>query len=195
MINALHEGLIRFLRNPLREVLVAACFLVAAMTGLFLGIGALLYNVYLLPKENLDPVTLQFQLIQRFRGTRRVNTAFWLGILIWMFAVLPSWQNMFMGIPISWFLVQPFWFALLLTDTYDLSLPIALKATMHFIFNKPLIALQIGILGLIAFSGIFCFGIGICFTLPIALFATHQQMNRYRHEISLSIQRAYTGQL
>ena len=191
MILALQEGLLRFLRNPLREALAAALFLFASLTGLFLGIGALLYLVHLMPKDNIDPVTFQLQMMQRFRGTRRVNTAFWLGIIIWVVAILPASQSLVLGIPASWLLVQPFWFALVLADCYDLALPVALKATLSFTMDNPLLATQMVLLGLIAFSGLFCFGIGIFITMPIALFATLRLLERSQRELTLAIQRAY----
>ena len=191
MMLALQEGLLRFLRNPLREAIAAALFLLASLTGLFLGIGALLYLVHLMPKEQIDPVTFQLQLVQRFRGTRRVNTAFWLGIIIWIVAILPASQNLIFGIPASWILVQPFWFALVLADCYDLALPITLKATFYFTMDNPLLAAQIVLLGLIAFSGLFCFGIGIFVTFPIALFATLRLLEQSQRELTLAIQRAY----
>ncbi|MBQ9693660.1 MAG: hypothetical protein IJV69_02775 [Kiritimatiellae bacterium] len=191
MIAALQEGVRHFLRNPLQEALAAAFFLIAAITGLFLGVGALIYFVHLMPKSGLDPVTLQMQMLQRFRGTRRVNTAFWLGIIIWLIAVLPNTQNLFLGLPIAWLLIQPFWFALLITDHYDLSLPVALKATYTFTLDNPLLALQFVALGLLAFSGLLCFGIGIFVTLPIALVATLHLLASVQRELSLAIQRAY----
>jgi hypothetical protein len=47
------------------------------------------------------------------------------------------------------------------------------------------------LLGLIAFSGLFCFGIGIFVTFPIALFATLRLLEQSQRELTLAIQRAY----
>jgi hypothetical protein len=57
--------------------------------------------------------------------------------------------------------------------------------------DNPLLAAQMMLLGLIAFSGLFCFGIGIFVTFPIALFATLRLLEQSQRELTLAIQRAY----
>ena len=179
------------MRDPLGEVLAAALFLLAAITGLFTGVGALMYLLHLAPKEGCDPITLQLQMMQRFRGTRRVSSAFWLGLLLWLIVVLPNLQNPIFGVPAAWLILQPVWLALLMADRYDLTLPIALKATYHFTMLSPAAAIQLYLLGLLAFAGLFCFGIGILITLPIALYAILRMMESVDRDLSIAVQRAY----
>ncbi|MBR6802722.1 MAG: hypothetical protein IKM62_02745 [Kiritimatiellae bacterium] len=191
MISFLQDGYRHFMRDPLGEVLAAALFLLAAITGLFTGVGALMYLLHLAPKEGCDPITLQLQMMQRFRGTRRVSSAFWLGLLLWLIVVLPNLQNPIFGVPAAWLILQPVWLSLLMADRYDLTLPIALKATYHFTMLSPAAAIQLYLLGLLAFAGLFCFGIGIFITLPIALYAILRMMESVDRDLSIAVQRAY----
>lgn len=191
MFSALQDGYRHFMRNPLGEIIAAALFIVAAITGLFTGIGALMYILHLVPKHGCDPIALQLQIMQRFRGTRRASSAFWLGLILWVIVVLPNLQNPIFGIPTSWLILQPIWLSLLIADHYDLALPVALKATYHFTLNTPKIAFQLYALGLLAFCGLFCFGIGIFITLPIALFATLRMMEFAERDLAIAVQRSY----
>jgi len=43
-LHYLKEGVQRFMRDPLGEVVVALLFLLAVATGIFAGIGSLLYR-------------------------------------------------------------------------------------------------------------------------------------------------------
>lgn len=191
MLSHLQAGFQRFLRNPIGEVLAAALFLLAAVSGIFLGVGAILYLFHLSPNNNSHSPLAQLQIAQQLQGIHRTTTAFWLGIFLWIIAIFPSFQNLIFGIPFSWLLMQPLWCALLVSNRYDLSLSIALKTILHFTFDTPGAACRLYALGLLAFSGLFCFGIGIFITLPIAIEASLRQMELMHRELTAAIQRAY----
>lgn len=191
MLTFLHEGLMRFLRNPLGEIVAAALFLLAALTGFLLGVASLLYLSHLTPKQSDDPMQARMQFLQQLQGTRRTATAFWLGLFIWGIAILPNLQSLVLGIPLAWFLMQPLWCALLMTYRYDLALPIALKSVFYLTTQTPAVALRLYALGLLAFSGLICFGFGIFLTLPIALYATLRVLDTAHPELTSAIQRAY----
>lgn len=190
MLRTLQEGLERFLRNPLGEAIAAALFLLASATGILLGGAALLYLSWLSPKHD-NPMMAQMQLMQQLQGVHRMKAAFWIGLVIWIIVILPSFQSPFFGIPIGWIVLQPLWCALLLTHRYDLPCGVALKSVYQLTLQSPAVAFRLYALGLLAFSGLFCFGVGIFITLPIALFATLRQLDDSHRELTSAIQRAY----
>jgi hypothetical protein len=187
----LREGFDRFLRNPLGETVAAALFLLASATGILLGGAALLYLSHLAPKKLDNPMMAQMQLLQQLQGVHRTTAAFWIGLIIWAIILLPSFQSPLFGIPMGWILLQPFWCALLLTHRYDLPCFIALKSVYHLTLQSPAIAFRLYTFGLLAFAGLFLFGIGIFITLPIALFATLRQLDDAHRELTSAIQHAY----
>lgn len=191
MLRTLQEGFERFLRNPLGEAVAAALFLLAATTGILLGGAALLYLSHLMPKKIDHPMMAQMQLLQQIQGVHRTTAAFWIGLFIWIIVLLPSFQSPFLGIPIGWILLQPLWCALLLTHRYDLPCAVALKSVYQLTLQSPAMAFRLYALGLLAFSGLFLFGVGIFITLPIALFATLRQLDDNHRELTSAIQRAY----
>lgn len=187
----LREGAERFFRNPLGEAIAAVLFLFAACTGLLLGVGSLLYISYLTTDPTQDPMLARMQRMQALQNPQRTSTAFWLGIIIWFIAILPNFQNLLFGIPVAWLIIQPFWCALLIANRYGLSVLIALRTVWFLTLHAPAVALPLYALGLLAFSGLLVFGIGICATLPIALFATLRVLETSRLEVTAAIQRAY----
>lgn len=187
----LREGVARFCRNPLGEAIAAVLFLFAACTGLLLGVGSLLYISYLTTDPTQDPMLARMQRMQALQNPQRTSTAFWLGIIIWFIAILPNFQNLLFGIPVAWLIIQPFWSALLIANRYGLSVLIALRTVWFLTLHAPAVALPLYALGLLAFSGLLVFGIGICATLPIALFATLRVLETSRLEVTAAIQRAY----
>lgn len=187
----LREGIERFFRNPFGEALIALLFLFAACTGLLLGVGSILYISHLTTERTNDPLLARMQMMQSLQNPQRTSTAFWLGILIWFIAILPNFQNLLFGIPVAWLIIQPFWCALLIANRYGLSVLIALRTVWFLTLHAPAVALPLYALGLLAFSGLLVFGIGICATLPIALFATLRVLETSRLEVTAAIQRAY----
>lgn len=190
MITCLKDGFTLFRANPVGESLLAFLFLLACATGILLGPAAVLYLWHLSPQAPVGPMRTLL-LTQRLQGTRRVATTFWIGLMIWIIAVLPSLRHPLLGVPAWFLLTQPLWLAILLTDRFDLSFPVALRATFHFLLNAPAKAFPCLILGLLAHAGIFLFGIGILITLPIALRATLHWLDGAPAELSVAIQRAY----
>lgn len=193
MLVALRDGYHHFMRDPLRVAIATLLFLLTVSTGFLAGIGALIYIQYLKPDANLP---FQLRIFQHVRSMPRLTSAFLLGLSIWAICCfIPFLQSyLIFGIPAAWIITQPLWFALLLADSYDLAPKIALKATCKFTCTYPLRAVKVYALGLLAFSGLLIFGLGVLFTLPVALFATLQLMNTMQQEFSLSIQQAYGTQ-
>lgn len=190
MLPHLKDGFALFRANPVGESILAFLFLLACATGILLGPAAVLYLWHLNPQAPLGPMR-PLLLTQRLQGTRRVATAFWIGLMIWVIALLPSLRHPLLGMPAWLLLTQPLWLALILADRFDLSLPVALRATLHFLLNAPSKALPCLLLGLLAHAGLFLFGIGILITLPIALRATLCWLDGAPAELSAAIQRAY----
>ena len=187
----LREGFDRFLRNPLGEAIAAMLFLFAAFTGILLGMGSILYLSHLSTDSAQNPMLARMRLLQPLQNPQRTSTAFWLGIMIWIIAILPNFQSVLLGIPIAWLLIQPLWSALLIANHYALSPLIALRTIWFLTLHAPAVAFRLYALGLLAFSGLFLFGIGICATLPISIFAALRVLETSRLEITAAIQRAY----
>lgn len=190
MFDCLKEGFDRFRANPVGEALLAFLFLVACATGILLGPAAVLYLWHLNPQVPEGPLRALL-LTQRLQGTRRMATAFWLGLGIWVVAVLPSLHHPLLGLPAWLLLTQPLWLAIVLTDRFDLSLPVAFRATLGFLIGSPAKALPCLLFGLLATSGVCLFGIGILITLPVALRATLRWLDTAPTELAAAIQKAY----
>lgn len=190
MIPCLKDGFTLFRANPVGESILAFLFLVACATGILLGPAAVLYLWHLNPQAPLGPMRALL-LTQRLQGSRRVATAFWLGLAMWVIAVLPSLHHPLLGIPACVLLIQPLWLALVLADRFDLPLPVALRATLRLFLDAPGKALPCVGFGLLAASGSLAFGIGVLITLPIALRATLRWLDNAPTELSAAIQRAY----
>lgn len=190
MIACLKDGFDYFRSNPVGEAILAFLFLVACATGILLGPAAVLYLWHLSPMAPVGPLRALY-LTQRLQGTRRIATAFWLGLGIWIIAVLPSLHHPLLGFPVWLLLTQPLWLALVLTDRFDLPLPVALRATLEFLFSAPAKAVPCLLFGLLAFSGTCLFGIGVLITLPVALRAMLRWLDGASVELSAAVQKAY----
>ena len=95
---ALRDGWERFRANPVGEAVAAALFLLASLTGILLGPAALVYLFRLAPKEGVPFAESSFAanllLMQRLQGSRRVPTAFWLGLCLgWLPARCASFEG------------------------------------------------------------------------------------------------------
>lgn len=190
MLRLLQTSFRRFSLNPLGESLLTALFLLAACTGIFLGPAALLYLWHHNPQAPADP-TRAVLLTQRLQNSQRLPAAFWCGLIIWILLLLPGLADLILGVPAGIFLVQPVWIILLFADRFDLPLPLAAKAAVNLFSDAPRKGWQLILLGLIGFSGLFCFGIGILITLPVAVHAMLLLLEHSPAELASAVQKAY----
>lgn len=193
---ALRDGWERFRANPVGEAVAAALFLLASLTGILLGPAALVYLFRLAPKEGVPFAESSFAanllLMQRLQGSRRVPTAFWLGLGIWALTVLPVFHHVLVfGIPAGVVLAQPLWLGVVLADRFDLPPAIACRATLRLIAVFPGKALPCLAFGLLAWAGILLFGIGILLTMPIMFRALLRYLETCERELAAAVQGAY----
>ncbi len=193
---ALRDGWERFRANPAGEAVAAALFLLASLTGILFGPAALIYLWRLAPKGRDPfaevPFASNLLLLQRLQGTRRVSTAFWLGLGIWAFTVLPFFHHvLLLGIPLGVVLAQPLWLALAVADRFDLPLGVACRAVFRLLADAPGRAFPCLAFGLLAWAGILLFGIGILLTTPIALRALLRYLEGCERELAAAVQGAY----
>lgn len=192
-LHYLKEGVQRFVRNPLGEVVVALFFLLAVVTGIFAGIGSLLYLRRLrddAPTAGMGGLLL---LLQQSQDAKGIRASFWLGVLVWIFLFFPSFSCLFAYIPLGWLLASPCCLALALIERYELSFTIALKAVWFFLVGAPLHALMSFALILLAFSGVLLGGIGVLFSLPVALYALLRHLDSCSTPLAVAIQKAYSS--
>lgn len=193
---ALRNGWDFFRANPAGEAVLAALFLLASLTGILLGPAALLYLWHLTPKDAdplaQNPVIGNLLLFQRLQGTRRMAAAFWLGLVVWALTVLPGFHHtLVLGIPAGLLLAQFAWVAILFADRFDLPLGVACRAALRLLLDAPATALACVALGLLAWVGVFAFGIGVLITLPVALRALAVRFAANERELAAAVQGAY----
>ena len=192
-LHYIKEGVQRFMRDPLGEVVVALFLLLAVATGIFAGIGSLLYLRRLRDETPTAGMSGLLLLLQQSQCTKSLKATFWLGIIVWVFLFFPSFSCLFAYIPLGWLLALPFCLALALIERYELSFTIALKAVWFFLFSAPLHALTCFALILLAFSGVLIGGIGVLFSLPVALYALLQHLDSCSTPLAVAIQKAYSS--
>ncbi|MEG2465747.1 MAG: hypothetical protein RSB14_06995 [Kiritimatiellia bacterium] len=180
-----------FRLNPLSEILYTFFFLLAAATGLLLGPAAIAYFWHLTPKTSSSGVAQILMLSQRYQGSRRTASMFWLGIILLGISLLPLFHHPFVGIPLWLFISQPLGFALIVADRYDLGFTVACKSTFWFLYEAPAKGFLCLGLGLLAFSGSLLFGVGILITFPIALRTLLAYLTTCSAELSIAIQKGY----
>lgn len=190
MMAHLCEAWERFCRNPLPEALLCALFLLASMTGILLGPAALCYLWHHNPQNAITSPATALLLSQRLNGNARMQTAFWLGLAIWVMALLPLFASSLFGLPIWFFAIQPLWLAIAIADRFDLPLALTLRATLAFIQLAPAKAFLCMGLGLLGFLGICCFGVGILITLPVATRALMTTLDTCALPLAAAVQRA-----
>jgi hypothetical protein len=159
MLQALHAGWHYFCNHYTGLVFATLGILLAASTGILFGLGAMLYLAYMTQQRDQAPLLSKLAIIQQLQGAYRLATMFWLGIAIWAIIVFPTFQSPFLGVPLSWLIIQPLWLALMMSFRYDLSLVTALKSVWHLTIAYPRVAIQLYLLGLLAFVG--PFGLGL----------------------------------
>lgn len=189
MLTLLRRSFERFTRNPLAESLLTALFLLAACTGILLGPAALLYLWHHNPQAPETPLRAML-LTQRLQNTRRLPTAFWCGLILWVVALI-GLTDPELGLPLWMILVQPLWVMILLADRFDLPLPLTAKAAFNFFRDAPQKAWALVLLGLFGFAGALCFGIGIFITLPVAVRAMLLLLEESPRELAAAVQKAY----
>lgn len=174
-LEALRMGWARFCLAPLQFALATLLFLLLALTAILTGPAALLWMWYVSPERPVGPLgnlVGGMTLLNRLHGTNRIPAAFWLGLVIWVFGLLPGFHHALLGIiPLCVLLVQPLWLALVFVDRYNLRLSVALKSVTLLCLNVPSVALPAMAFGLLGWSGALLFGVGILITLPIAIHA------------------------
>ena len=190
MMAHLREAWGRVCRNPLAEALLSALFLLASLTGILLGPAALCYLWHHNPQNAIPTPASALLLSQRLQGSARMQTAFWLGLAIWVMALLPLFASTLFGLPIWFFAIQPLWLAIAIADRFDLPLALTLRATVAFIQIAPAKAFTCMGLGLLGFLGICCFGIGLFITLPVATRALMTTLDTCALSLAAAIQRA-----
>lgn len=168
-------GWVRFCLTPLQFALGTFLFLLVSLTAILTGPAALLWMWHVSPERPIGPlgdIVGSMTLVSRLHGTNRIPAAFWLGLLIWVFGLLPGLHHALFGIiPLCVLLVQPLWLALVLVDHYNLRLSVALKSVTFLCLNAPSVALPAMAFGLLGWCGILLFGVGILITLPVAIHA------------------------
>lgn len=190
MTDLLRKSFRHFARNPIAESLLTGLFLLAACTGILLGPAAVLYLWHHNPQIPDTPMRA-ILLSQRLQNTHRLPAAFWCGLIIWIFAILPGLAHPVFGLSLWMIAVQPVWMVILLSDRFDLPLNLAGKTVFTLFQTAPRTALQLLLLGIIAFSGILLFGIGIFITLPVAVRAMHLLLDSSPTELASAVQQAY----
>lgn len=190
MIYLLQKSFRHFARNPITESLLTGLFLLAASTGILLGPAAVLYLWHHNPQAPDTPLRA-ILLSQRLQNTHRLPTAFWCGLIIWIFAILPGLAHPVLGLSLWMIAVQPIWMIMLLSDRFDLPLTLAGKAVIALVRTAPQKALQLLLLGILAFCGLLLFGIGIFITLPVAVRAMHLLLDSSPTELASAVQQAY----
>ena len=174
-LEALRMGWARFCLAPLQFALATLLFLLLALTAILTGPAALLWMWYVSPERPVGPLgnlVGGMTLLNRLHGTNRIPAAFWLGLVIWVFGLLPGFHHALLSIiPLCVLLVQPLWLALVFVDRYNLRLSVALKSVTFLCLNAPSVALPAMAFGLLGWSGALLFGVGILITLPIAIHA------------------------
>lgn len=190
MMLHLREAWERFCRDPLAEALLTALFLLASFTGILLGPAALCYLWHHNSQNAIRTSASVLLLTQRLQGSERMRTAFWLGLVIWVMALLPLFASSLFGLPVWFFAIQPLWLAIVIADRFDLPFALTLRATVAFIQLAPAKAFACMGLGLLGFLGVCCFGVGLLITLPVATRALMTTLDTCALSLAAAIQRA-----
>ena len=189
----LRSGFQALIQNPLGETIGTFAFVLACMTILLCGPAAAIYFWMHSPERPAGPMGMMLT-AERFRNTKRMNTLFWIGIIMWAASALLGWAFHLTGLAVVLLIQQPLWLAMMIADRYDLTLGVALKTTFVYIVTAPMQALPILLLGLLGTSGLAIGLIGVLFTMPIALHAALRLLADAAQNLELpaAIQRGYS---
>lgn len=190
MIPFLREAWLRFCRNPLAEALLTLLALLGFCTGLLTGLSAVAYLWHHNPQHDGPSPAAAIALTQHLQSAQRARSAFWLGLGLWILALLPVCARPVLGLPLFVFLMQPLWLALILADRFDIPAPLALRTLWHFTCLAPDKALCCALLGVLGAAGSLCFGIGFFITFPVATRATLTFLDACTLQLAAAVQRA-----
>lgn len=185
-----------FCANPVAEVIFAALFFLAGLTGILLGPAAVMWLWHLNPSRAganplagtpFAPVFDQAFLAQRLQGPR-LAAAFWLGLTLWAVTFFFAAVSLFGLIPLGLLLAQPVWLALVLADRFGLPFAVACRVTLRFVRNAPARALAAMGFGLIGCAGAALAGVGLFITLPVANRALLLWLGRCHADLAAAVQ-------